>query len=149
MCHWFDSGLGHRNRGNFPQNRHYSNTRPAFLAVRAVPAPPSQEAAVTAQPIAPVIPSRARAAARPGGRAGPVRRLPLAAVLEVPSLPDEVVYGRFSLERPPELYWCRVSNVPGACVALAGWSGLYTVRRPSLRWCGCDLRSGSRLGSSE
>jgi hypothetical protein len=48
---------------------------------------------VTAQPIAPVIPSRGRAAARAAGRAGPVRQLPLAATPQIPSLPDEVVYG--------------------------------------------------------
>ena len=49
---------------------------------------------MTAQPVAPpVIPSRDRPAARAGGRAGPVRRLPLAAAPGAPSLPDEVVYG--------------------------------------------------------
>jgi hypothetical protein len=48
---------------------------------------------VTAQPIAPVIPSRDRPAARAGGRATPVRRLPLVAAPESPSLADEVVYG--------------------------------------------------------
>ena len=48
---------------------------------------------MASQLIAPVIPSRARVAARAGGKAGPVRRLPLATALEAPSLPDEVVYG--------------------------------------------------------
>ena len=48
---------------------------------------------MTAQPIAPVIPSRDRPAGRACGRAAPVRRLPLAAAPESPSLPDEVVYG--------------------------------------------------------
>lgn len=49
---------------------------------------------MTAQPVAPVIPSRARLAVRAGGKAGPVRRLPLAAAMpEAPVLPDEVLYG--------------------------------------------------------
>jgi hypothetical protein len=48
---------------------------------------------VTAQPIAPVIPSRDRPAARAGGRAAPVRRLPLVAAPEAAGLADEVVYG--------------------------------------------------------
>jgi hypothetical protein len=48
---------------------------------------------VTSQLIAPVIPSRSRVAARAGGRAGPARRLPLAAGPVVPVLSDEVVYG--------------------------------------------------------
>ena len=48
---------------------------------------------MTAQPIAPVIPSRDRPAARAGGKTGPVRRLPLAAAPETPALSDEVVYG--------------------------------------------------------
>jgi hypothetical protein len=48
---------------------------------------------VTPQLIAPVIPSRARVAARTGGRVAPVRRLPMATAPGIPSLPDEVVYG--------------------------------------------------------
>jgi hypothetical protein len=60
---------------------------------RAAAVSPSGEAAATPQLIAAVIPSRARVAARAGGRAGPVRRLPLAAVPEILSLPDEVAYG--------------------------------------------------------
>ncbi|MGH3163841.1 MAG: hypothetical protein ACRDOC_18320, partial [Streptosporangiaceae bacterium] len=48
---------------------------------------------MTAQPIAPVIPPRDRPAARAGGKTAPVRRLPLVAAPETPSLPDEVVYG--------------------------------------------------------
>jgi hypothetical protein len=62
-------------------------------ASRAAAVPPSGETVATPQLIAPVIPSRARPAGPAGGRAGAVRRLPLAAVPRIPSLPDEVVYG--------------------------------------------------------
>ena len=52
--------------GNFPQNRHHSNTRPG-ACWRGRPAPPCGEAAMTAPLIAPLIPPRARPR-RPGAR---------------------------------------------------------------------------------
>jgi bifunctional DNA-binding transcriptional regulator/antitoxin component of YhaV-PrlF toxin-antitoxin module len=48
---------------------------------------------VTARPIAPVIPPGARPAGRDRGRAGSLRRLPLAVAPEVPSAAGEVLYG--------------------------------------------------------
>jgi hypothetical protein len=43
--------------------------------------------------IAPLIPPRARSVRGEPGRAARVRRLPVAAVPEVPVVPDDVVYG--------------------------------------------------------
>ena len=48
---------------------------------------------MTAPLIAPLIPPRARPGAREHGKAGPARRLPMAAAPEVPAVPDDVVYG--------------------------------------------------------
>ncbi|HEV3294226.1 MAG TPA: hypothetical protein VG123_35025 [Streptosporangiaceae bacterium] len=48
---------------------------------------------MSSQPIAPVIPSLTRPAARAGGRTGQARRLPLATAAEVPALADDVAYG--------------------------------------------------------
>ncbi len=48
---------------------------------------------MTAQPIAPVIPSLARSAVRRRGRTDAARRLPLACVLDVPAAADDVLYG--------------------------------------------------------
>jgi hypothetical protein len=48
---------------------------------------------MTAPLIAPLIPPRARPGVREHGRAAPARRLPMAAVPEVPVVPDDVVYG--------------------------------------------------------
>jgi hypothetical protein len=48
---------------------------------------------VTAQPIAPVIPSLARPTGRGRARMATARRLPLAAVPEIPAAADDVIYG--------------------------------------------------------
>ncbi len=48
---------------------------------------------MTAQPIAPVIPSSARAAGRGRARTAGRRQLPLACVPEVPAAADDVLYG--------------------------------------------------------
>jgi bifunctional DNA-binding transcriptional regulator/antitoxin component of YhaV-PrlF toxin-antitoxin module len=48
---------------------------------------------VTAQPLAPVIPSSAVPASRQCARSAAARRLPLASPVPVPSAPEEVVYG--------------------------------------------------------
>ena len=48
---------------------------------------------MTAPPIAPLIPPRARQGAREHGRAVPARRLPMAGAPQVPAVPDGVVYG--------------------------------------------------------
>jgi bifunctional DNA-binding transcriptional regulator/antitoxin component of YhaV-PrlF toxin-antitoxin module len=43
--------------------------------------------------IAPLIPPRARPGGREHGRPAAVRRLPVAAALEIPAVPDDVLYG--------------------------------------------------------
>lgn len=48
---------------------------------------------MTAQPLAPVIPSSAVPASRQRARSAAARRLPLASPVPVPSAPEEVVYG--------------------------------------------------------
>ncbi len=48
---------------------------------------------MTAQPLAPVIPSSGVAASRHRARPAVARRLPLASPAPVPSAPDDVVYG--------------------------------------------------------
>jgi hypothetical protein len=48
---------------------------------------------MTAPPIAPLIPPRARPGGREHGRAAPARRLPMAAAPEVPAVPSDMVYG--------------------------------------------------------
>ena len=48
---------------------------------------------MTAQTIAPLIPPRARPGGREHSRPTVARRLPLAAVPEVPAVPDDVAYG--------------------------------------------------------
>jgi hypothetical protein len=48
---------------------------------------------VTAQPLAPVIPSSGVRGSRQRSRSAAARRLPLASPVPVPSLPEDVVYG--------------------------------------------------------
>jgi hypothetical protein len=48
---------------------------------------------MTAQPLAPVIPSFGVLASRQRSRPGAARRLPLASPVPVPSMPEGVVYG--------------------------------------------------------
>ena len=48
---------------------------------------------MTAQPIAPVIPSLARPSGRGRAQVAPARRLPLAAVPDIPAVADDVLYG--------------------------------------------------------
>jgi hypothetical protein len=103
---------------------------------------------VTSQPIAPVIPSRARAAARAGGRAGTVQRLLLAAVLEVPFLPDEVVYGFGRMDVSGRVGDRAIVSVlgwqPGDRLTLTGTAGVTIVRRDpgGLVPCRCWVRHG-------
>ena len=49
--------------------------------------------ALAAPPVAPMIPPRTRPGGREHGRTGAARRLPVAAVPEVPAVPDDVRYG--------------------------------------------------------
>jgi hypothetical protein len=74
---------------------------------RAVRARPCGEAAMTAAPlIAPLIPpATSGAGGRKGGRTAAARRLPLAAVPEVPAVPDDVRYGFGRMDE-----WGRVAD---------------------------------------
>jgi hypothetical protein len=68
---------------------------------------------MTAVPlIAPLIPPSAARAV--GGRTGPARRLPLAAVPEVPTVPDDVRYGFGRMDE-----WGRVAD--RAVIQVLGW----------------------------
>ena len=90
---------------------------------------------MTAQLIAPVIPSRGRVAARAGGKTGPVRRLPLAAAAaEAPALPDEVVYGFGRMDVSGRVGDRAVVGVlgwqPGDRLTLTGAAGVVARRDP-------------------
>jgi len=131
----------------------------------AVPAPHSGGAPVTGQPIAAVIPSRARPVARAGSKAGPVRRLPLAAALEVPSLPNEVVYGFGRMDVSGRVGERAVIGTLGwklgDRLTLTGAEGVVVVRRdpaglvvmpvkpyvviPAVLRRRCGLRTGDRV----
>ena len=99
MCNWFYSGLGHQNweispkpgitrtRGLAARSSRPPAARRAFLV------PPSGEATMTAQPIAPVISSLTRPAGHRRAQTAAVRRLPLAAVPEIQAAADDVLYG--------------------------------------------------------
>jgi hypothetical protein len=130
-----------------------------------VAALPSQEAVATAQPIAPVIPSRTRTAARAGGRAGLVRRLPLAAAPEIPVVPDEVVYGFGRMDVAGRVGDRAIVGVlgwrPGDRLTLTGIAGVVIARRdpgglvtmpakpyltiPAALRQQCGLRTGDRV----
>jgi hypothetical protein len=48
---------------------------------------------MTAPLIAPLIPPRTRPDLREHGKASPIRRLPMAAAVQVPAVPGDLVYG--------------------------------------------------------
>ena len=120
---------------------------------------------MTAQPIAPVIPSRDRRAARAGGKTGPVRRLPLAAAPESPSLPDEVVYGLGRVDVSGRVGDRAIVGVlgwrPGDRLTLTAAAGVVIARRdpgglavmpakpyltiPAALRHRCGLRAGDRV----
>ena len=121
---------------------------------------------MTAQLIDPVIPSRGRAAARSGGKAGPVRRLPLAAAAaEAPVLPDEVVYGFGRMDMAGRVGDRAIVGVlgwqPGDRLTLTGAAGVVIARRdpgglvsmpvkpyiaiPAALRQRCGLRTGDRV----
>ncbi|HEX5301950.1 MAG TPA: hypothetical protein VFW50_33665 [Streptosporangiaceae bacterium] len=89
---------------------------------------------MTAQLITSVIPSSARVAGRAGGKAGPVRRLPLAAAApEAPVLPDEVVYGFGRMDVSGRVGDRAIVGVlgwqPGDRLTLTGAAGVVIARR--------------------
>jgi hypothetical protein len=71
---------------------------------------------VTAQPLAPVIPSSGAPATRLRAWPSAVRRLPLASPLPVPSAPEDVVYGLARLDASGRV--CE-----RAVITALGWAG--------------------------
>ncbi len=71
---------------------------------------------MTAQPLAPVIPSSGILASRQRFRSAAARRLPLASPVPVPSAPDDVVYGIARIDASGRI--CE-----RAVVTALGWSG--------------------------
>jgi len=151
--------------GEISRKTDIARTRGTVVPARAVSAPPSREVAATVRPIAPVIPSRARAAARAGGRAASVRRLPLAAAPEIPVVPDEVVYGFGRMDVAGRVGDRAMVGVlgwrPGDRLTLTGAAGVVIARRdpgglvtmpakpyltiPAALRQRCGLRTGDRV----
>jgi hypothetical protein len=71
---------------------------------------------VTAQPMAPVIPSSGVLASRQRARSAAARRLPLASPVPVPSLPEDVVYGIARIDSSGRI--CE-----RAIITALGWAG--------------------------
>jgi hypothetical protein len=71
---------------------------------------------VTAQPLAPVIPSSAVPASRQRAGSAAARRLPLASPVPVPSAPEDVVYGIARIDASGRI--CE-----RAVIATLGWAG--------------------------
>jgi hypothetical protein len=71
---------------------------------------------VTAQPLAPVIPSSGVTASRQRARPAAARRLPLASPVPVPSVPEDVVYGIARIDSSGRI--CE-----RAVIAALGWAG--------------------------
>ena len=71
---------------------------------------------MTAQPLAPVIPSSGVPASRQRARSAAVRRLPLARPVPVPSMPEDVVYGIARIDSSGRV--CE-----RAIIAVLGWAG--------------------------
>ena len=71
---------------------------------------------MTAQPLAPVIPSSGAAASRRRARPTAVRPLPLARPVPVPSVPEDVVYGIARIDSSGRI--CE-----RAIIAALGWAG--------------------------
>jgi hypothetical protein len=72
---------------------------------------------VTAQPLAPVIPSPGVAASRQRARQAAARRLPLACPVPVPSAPEDVVYGVARIDSSGRV--CE-----RAIITALGWAGV-------------------------
>ena len=126
---------------------------------------PCGEAAVTAQPLAPVIPSSAVQAVRQRGRSAAGRPLPLARPAAVPSAPADVVYGigRIDASRriadravTSALRWCGGDRLTltadaGVVIARRDQGGMVTmpgrayIAIPAALRRRCGLRPGDRV----
>ena len=71
---------------------------------------------MTAQPLAPVIPSSGVPASKQRARPAAARRLPLASPVPVPSMPEDVVYGIARIDASGRI--CE-----RAVIAALGWAG--------------------------
>ena len=71
---------------------------------------------MTAQPLAPVIPSSGVPASKQRARSAAARRLPLARPVPVPSMPEDVVYGIARIDSSGRI--CE-----RAIITALGWSG--------------------------
>jgi hypothetical protein len=120
---------------------------------------------MTAQPIAPVIPSLTRPAARGHGRTGMARRLPVAAAPVVPAGPDGVHYGFGRIDSSGRVADRSIVSVlgwrPGDRLTLTAAAGVVIARRdpgglvtmmakpylviPAALRRRCALRAGDRL----
>jgi hypothetical protein len=83
--------------------------------------------------LSPVIPSSARLPARGHGRSGAARRLPVAAVPAVPSVPRDVIYGLGRMDSSGRVADRAVTSVlgwqPGDRLTFTASAGVVTARR--------------------
>jgi hypothetical protein len=88
---------------------------------------------MTAQPIAPVIPSLARRADRGHGTTRAARPLPVAAAPEIPAAPDEVLYGFGRIDASGRVADRTIISAlgwrPGDRLTLTAAAGVITARR--------------------
>jgi hypothetical protein len=88
---------------------------------------------VTVQPIAPVIPSRARPAVRDRARAGSLRQLPLAVAPEIPAASGDVLYGFGRIDASGRVADRAVTGAlgwrPGDRLTITGAEGVVLARR--------------------
>jgi bifunctional DNA-binding transcriptional regulator/antitoxin component of YhaV-PrlF toxin-antitoxin module len=120
---------------------------------------------MTASPIAPLIPPRARPGGREQGRPTPGRRLPVAAAPEVPTAPDDVVYGFGRMDSSGRVADRAITSAlgwqPGDRLILTAVAGVVIARRdpggmvtmpakpylviPAALRCRCGFRPGDRV----
>ena len=83
--------------------------------------------------IAPLIPPRGRSGRREHSRAAPIRRLPVAAMPEVPVVPDDVVYGFGRMDESGRVADRTITSAlgwrPGDRLTLTAAAGMVIARR--------------------
>jgi len=88
---------------------------------------------MTAPPVAPLIPPRARPGGREQGRAGAARRLPVAAAPEAPAVPEDVLYGLGRMDASGRVadraMTCALGWQPGDRLTVTAAAGVVTARR--------------------